>query len=277
MLRRLPMLACCAALSALVGCQSAPDPFAPSNNRDWSPDQAVVPTATFKRDTVTVRNVRYCKYFDTSTYVVDYNDRTYNLDKIRGVDFLMVPFPVAPALAHTMLSFEFVDDAGESDHLVVSVETRKEQGERYSPIAGSTRQFELMYVVADERDAVQLRTNFRHDQVYLYRTVATPTAARKLFVDVLQRANKLAKEPEFYNTITNNCTTNIAAHINRLQPDRVLYDWRILLPGYSDRKAYESGLLATKLPFEQAQAAAKISAKAQLAAGRDDFSERIRR
>jgi hypothetical protein len=262
---------------AWSGCQSAPDPFAPSNNRNWSPDQAVVPTAKFKGDAVTVQNVRYCKYFDTSTYVVDYNDRTYDLNQIRGVDFLMVPFPVAPALAHTMLSFEFENDSGERDHVVVSVETRKEVGERYSPLAGSARQFELIYVVADERDAVQLRTNFRNDQVYLYRTVATPKSARKLFVDVMQRANKLAKEPEFYDTITNNCTTNIAAHINRLQPDRVLYDWRILLPGYSDRKAYEAGLLATQLPFEQAQANAKITAKAQLAAGRDDFSERIRR
>lgn len=267
------LVACC----ALVGCRSVEKVAAPSNYRNWSADQAVLPTAEIYGDRVIVRNVRYCKYLDPDTYVVDYYDKEFRLSDIKSVDFFMVPFPVTPSLAHTMLSFEFANSQGSSEHLAVSVEIRKEEGEVYLPWKGVARQYELMYVVADERDVVELRAVHRGDDVYMYPTTATPEQARELFVDVMQRTNELAARPEFYDTITNNCTTNIVRHINDIKPDRLAYDWRVLLPGYSDQLAYEQGLIQRNGTFEETRQRANISAKARQVAGQQDFSELIRR
>jgi hypothetical protein len=175
-----------------------------------------------------------------------------------------------------MLSFGVANDDGGLDQLVASVEIRREEGEKYAAWKGSARQYELMYVLADEQDAIDLRVNHRGEDVYLYRTTATPEQARDLLVDLLRRANKLAQEPEFYDTLTNNCTINIVRHINRLYPDRVAYDYRVLLPGHSDRLAYDLGLIERHGTFEETKARAHISDFAQRFHGDGAFSRRIR-
>lgn len=275
---------CClqAALLALavavsIGCRSAEKVISPSNFRDWTPEQALLATADVQGSQVTIHNVRNCQYFAADTYLVDYYDKSFDLASVRGVDFLMVPFESMPAVAHTMLSFEIARPDGKSDHLAVSVEVRKEKHETYNPVKGSARQFELMYVVADERDVIRQRTNYRHENVYLYRTTATPEVARLLLADVLGRVNQLAKKPEFYDTLTNNCTTNIVRHIDRVRPNRVAYDVRLLLPGYSDEIAYNQGLIVPNGTFEQTRQRAYINPLAEQFADRDDFSELIRR
>jgi hypothetical protein len=188
----------------------------------------------------------------------------------------MVPFESMPAVAHTLLSFEIARPDGKSDRLAVSVEVRKEKHETYNPVKGSARQYELMYVVADERDVIRQRTNYRHENVYLYRTTATPETARLLLADILGRVNDLAKKPEFYDTITNNCTTNIVRHIDRVRPNRITYDVRMLLPGYSDQLAFNQGLLVPYGNFEQTRQHAYINPLAERYADRQDFSELIR-
>ena len=188
-------------------------------------------------------------------------------------DFIVVPFKDAPNLAHTMLSFGFDD----GHYLAVSVEVRLEEGESYSPVKGALRQYEIMYVVADERDLIQLRTQHRKADVYVYRTRATPDQARSLLMDMMQRVNQLAEKPEFYNTFTNNCTTNIVLHINHLRPGRVPYDIRVLLPGQSDRLAYDLGLLDTKVSFEETKLAARVNNLAEIHRDHPDFSQLIRR
>jgi hypothetical protein len=252
-----------------MGCQT----IHPSNYRDWSADQAVPAQAEFSGDQVTVRNVRNCRYLATDTYVLDYEDRTYDLADVESADFIVVPFPGLPFLAHTMLSFGFADGR----HLAASVEIRREVGESFAPWKGSMRQYELMYVLGDERDLIDLRTTYRSDDVYLYRTTATPEQARSLLVDVLQRANDLAKKPEYYDTLANNCTTNIARHVNRLDPDRVPYSVFVMLPGLSDRYAYQSGLLEQHGSFEETKRRANISHVARNHAHSQDFSQAIRR
>ncbi len=189
----------------------------------------------------------------------------------------MIPFKDAPRLAHTMLSFEFRPPDGPPQYLACSIEIRKEKGEKYAALKGSARQYELMYVLADERDVVELRTNYRGEDVYRYHTIATPDQARVLLVDVLARANELASRPEFYNTFTNNCTTNLVRHINRIQPNRLVYDYHVLLPGYSDQLAYDEGLIQRHGTFEETKAAAYLNPKALAAAGQEDFSALIRR
>jgi len=259
------------ALLPLFGCRLVGE--RPSALRDWSPDQAVLPYAETSGDVVHVHNVRDCTYVSEDAYVLNYYDKAYDLNTLRSVDFIMVPFRNIPSIAHTMLSFGFDD----GDYLAVSVEIRREKGEEYQFLSGILDQYELIYVLGSERDLVKLRTNYRGDEVYVYRARATPEQARKLFLDVIQRVNKLAAEPEFYNTLTNNCTTNIARHINDLAPGKIPLDFRVLLPGYSDKLAYDLGLLDTSLPFPEARRRANVSELARRHPDSRDFSAVIRR
>ena len=251
-----------------AGCNS----LGPSNDRIWSADQAVLPTCDQSGDQMTVRNIRNLHYLNADEFVVDHYDKTFDLQDLESVDYVVCPFNVTSSLAHTMLSFGF---AG-GEYLGVSVEIRKEKGESFSPWKGSLQQYEIMYVVADERDLIQLRTNHRDEQVYLYPVKASPPQLRALFLDVMRRANKLAVEPEFYDTLTNNCTTNIARHVNKVAPGRIPFSWGVLLPGYSDRLAFNLGLLETPLPFEATRAAAHINDDAERWADSPIFSRKIR-
>ncbi len=253
-----------------------PDLFkwlAPSNDRDWVPDQAVLPRAEFHGNQVTVHHIRNCEYRADDDYDVHHYDKTFDLDRLTSVDFIVVPFNDIPGIAHTMLSFGFDD----RDYLGLSIEIRRERGQSYNPIKGFFRQYELMYVLADERDLILRRTLHHLSDVYVYRSSATPEQCRELLLDVLGRVNQLYDEPEFYNTLTNNCTTNIRNHINRLAPDRVPYDYRVLLPAHSDRLAFELGLLESRGSFEETRAAAKVNYHTYLHASSPEFSRKIRR
>ncbi len=245
----------------------------PRNDRDWNTDQIILPEISFNGDEVTIKNIRNFKYLTTSDYTPAYYDRTFDLKKIKSVDFMVEPFSTNPGAAHTLLSFGFEDGS----YVAVSVEIRKEKGETFSALSGMFRQYELMYVVADERDVIKLRSNYRRDQVFLYPIKTSVENIRSLFVDMLKRAQKLRNYPEFYNTLTSTCTTNIVSHVNKLIPDRVPFDYRILMPGYSDKYAYELGLINTDLSFEKARAKFKINEKAEKYAESAEFSKMIRR
>jgi hypothetical protein len=244
----------------------------PSNDRDWVNEQKVLASAEFDGDLVHVKNVRNAQFFSYRDCLVDHYDKTYDLAKIKSVDFVMIPFADNRAIAHTLLSFGF--EGG--DYVGVSVEVRLEKGESYSAAVGLLGQFELMYVVADERDLLPVRPEFRHVDVLLYPTKATPEQARALFVDVMKRVNQLHGQPEFYDTLRNNCTTNIVRHINTLAPNRIPYDYRVLLPGYSDELAYELGLIDNTLPFAEVRRRAVISDRILQFKNDAHFSQRIR-
>jgi hypothetical protein len=245
----------------------------PSNNRDWIPEQARLAEAESHGSEVRIHNIRDCRWRAPNDYSISYFDNAFDLRKLRSVDFIVVPFNATPSLGHTMLSFGFEGD----DYLAVSVEIRKERGEIFNPIAGFFQQYELMYVVASERDVIQRRINYDLSEVYLYRSTATPTQARELFVDVMRRVDKLAKEPEFYDTLTNNCTTNIRNHVNHLKPNEVPYDYRVLLPGYSDKLAYDLGLIEHQGSYEETRLRARVNYQAYLHRDDADFSRAIRR
>ncbi len=256
------------------------DAISPSNFRDWAPDQAVLATSKTRRGRVTIHNVRFCKHLGPGEYVPDYYDKTFDLDRVRAVDFITMPFSAIPGLAHTLVSFELAPETplAEPEHLAISVEVRKEKGEEsFNPVLGAMRQYEIMYVIADERDVLAEQTNINREDVFVYRTVASPEAAQEMLADMLLRANELAQKPEFYDLFQNNCTTNIAQHVNRIRPNRISYDLGVLLPGYSDRKAYSEGLLAGEGSFEDIKARSNITRRAQLADGSKDFSNAIRR
>ncbi len=245
----------------------------PSNTRDWSPDQAVLPTAEFEGDTVHVRNVRNTVYRTVDDYTVRHEDRSYDLGTLESVWFMVEPI-ASPGIAHTLVSFGFADGR----YLAISVEIRKERGEAFHPVKGLLRQYELMYVVADEADVIRLRTDFRRDTVYLYPVRTTPERMRQMLVGMLARANTLADQPEFYNTLTSTCTTNLVRHVNEVAPRRV-NPWspKVLLPAYADELAHTLGLLDTELPIVEARQRHRIDEIARSLPDTADFSAGIRR
>lgn len=242
----------------------------PSNNRDWQPDLAILPYAEVDSDRVTIHNIRNCNYRNETDFTVRHYDKTFDLRKLRSVDFYVVYWG-SPMIAHTMLSFGF--EGG--DYVCFSIETRKEKGEAYSAIKGFFRQFELTYVIGDERDLVRLRTNFRGEQVYLYRLTTDLAVARLVFLDYLKQVNRLRDQPEWYNALTSNCTTNIRGH-TKPYAKKARFDWRILLNGRIDEMAYERKTLNQSLPFLQLKARSLINARAKAADQDAAFSARIR-
>ncbi len=270
------VLALCALLG-FTGCQKLKvaglqDRFTPSNDRDWRPEVATIPFAQLNGPQYSLKNIRNCRYVTEEDYVVDYYDRQILIDQIQSVDFIVVPFKNAPKLAHTMMSFGLDDGS----YLAVSVEVRKERGEKFNPLLGTGRKFELIYVLSDERDVIRLRTKHRNSDVYVYPTVANPSQAQELFADVISRINKLAVEPEFYNSISNNCTTNLAGHVNEVSPDKINYGWKVLLPGLSAEYAYELGLLDNRIPFVDLTAVALVNDLAEANFEDPQFSQKIR-
>ena len=255
-------------LSQLVG------KLKPSNERQWVPEMATLPyvIANPGSSAMTIKNVRNSKYVTADDYIVQHYDRTIDLSDIQSADYIVAPFNGAAALAHTMVSFGLSDGS----FLVVSVEVRKEQGEKYSALQGLGRKFELMYIVGDEKDLIRIRTGHKDTAVYVYPTVAKPIHAQALFVDIMTRVNKLAVEPEFYNTLTNNCTTNLKTHVNRIADGRLKYDWRVLLPAHSAKYAYDLGLLDNSIPFNDLQSLALVNDLADRYYDAPDFSHKIR-
>lgn len=242
----------------------------PSAERDWSPDQAVLARASIAGDAVTIEDVRNFSYHSATDYDARYETRRYDLSQLDSLWFAVERFGDAPAIAHTFLSFGFGDE-----YVAISVEIRKERGETYSPLKGMLRRYELMYVIGDERDVIGLRTNYRRDPVYLYPARATPQQMRQIFVQMLARANRLAREPEFYNTLTNNCTSNIVRHVNVIAPT-IPFSYRALMPAYSDSLAYDLGLIPNERPLGEVRAAYRIDARAQRHGIGPDFSRAIR-
>jgi hypothetical protein len=244
----------------------------PSNDRDWHADQARVATADIGGDAVTIHNVRNATYRSPTDFDLRWETRRYDLSRLASVWFVVEPFADWRGPAHTFLSFGFDD----GEYIAISVEIRKERDETFSPLRGLLRQYEIAYVIGDERDLIGLRANHRKDDVFLYPIRATHDQMRALFVSMLERANRIAAEPEFYNTLSNTCTSNIVDHIESIAPGRVPWSYKTLLPAYADDLAYDLGLIDTDLPRETYRAAHRINALAAAAADTDDFSTRIR-
>lgn len=246
--------------------------LSPSNDRNWSIDQAILPYAEFNDDEITIRNIRNFEYRSTTDFDPGYYDETFHLSELKGAYYVVEPFGESVGAAHTLLSFEFNNDR----FVAVSVEVRKEQNETFSALKGLFKKYELMYVIADERDVIKLRSNHRNDPVYVYPVQADIKKIRHLFTDILIRANKLHDEPEFYNTVWNNCTTNIARHVNTVTPKKVKWNLTLLLPAQSDHYAYDLGLIDNTLPFSELRQKYLINDRAIEFADDPDFSRKIR-
>ena len=245
----------------------------PSNDREWNKDQTVLPHADVNGNEVIIHNIRNFTYASTTSYTEAYYDKTFDVNKLKRVWYIVEPFSGIPGSAHTFLSFECEDN----QFVAVSVEIRKEKGESFHPVKGLFNQYELMYVWGDEKDLVKLRSNYRKDKVYVYPIKTTEEKARALFTDMIARTNDLKDNPEFYNTITNTCTTNIVKHVNEVTPKKIqMINKSVLFPESSDELAYSLGMIDTELSFEDARKRFYINDRAEKYAEDKDFSVMIR-
>jgi hypothetical protein len=242
----------------------------PSNTRDWLPDVARPAEAHFDGSRVTVQNVRNFHYRTETDYDEIWETRTYDLDRLRGVD-LFLSFWGPTLIAHTIVSWEFED----TPPLAISIETRKEKGEAYSAILGFFRQFEVYYVVADERDVVGVRTNHRGEHVRLYRVRMPVEAAREVLVNYLEEVDRLAHRPRWYNALTHNCTTTIRMHLQNVGLARAL-NWRLFANGYLDELMYERGTIDNSMPLAELRERSDVTERAKAAGTAPDFWRRIR-
>lgn len=245
----------------------------PSHDREWKPEYRVLPSVAISGDKVTVHNIRNFSYQPDGT-IKDprYYDRTFDLSKLASAWYGISHFHDY-GLAHTFLSFGFND----GHYLVISVEARQEVGESYDPLKGLLRNYELIYVLGDERDIIGLRTHIRRERVYLYELKISMDTARRVLTDMLTIARDIHEHARFYNTLTDNCTTNIVDQARNLSGFRKLLNYhRILLPGYSDALAYDLGLIRTDLPLPELR---RLSLLDPGACALDDpeFSAKIRR
>lgn len=245
----------------------------PSLNRDWTADQAILPSVTFSETEVAVRNVRDFSYESVDVYTPRYLDQTYRLQDIQSLYFVIEPFSSFDGPAHTMLSFGFSGGT----YVTISPEIRKERGESFSPLDGILNTYEMAYVIGTERDLIGLRANHRKDEVYLYPIKATPEQIRAIFLSATRRADKLSREPEFYNTLWNNCATSVRAHANAIREEKIPWSIELLLPSHADRIAFDRGLIDTKMSLEDARPYYQINAQAADAKESQNFSALIRK
>ncbi len=245
----------------------------PSNQRTWQQDVEKLAYAEIDSPWVNVHNIRNFSYRSEFDYQPAYYDKPFNLDELQGVDLFAV-YWMGPAISHIILSFDF----GNDQHLAVSIEARKETGEGYSTLNGFFRQYELIYVVADERDLIGLRTHYRQDppeQVYRYRLHVPIENVRRLFLEYIKQINELNQNPAFYNTLTENCSSSVWL-MSRVNTDHVPFSWKILLSGYVPEYLYESGKLDTSQSFAELQQMGYVNPKVEQMAIDETFSRRIR-
>jgi hypothetical protein len=244
----------------------------PSNDREWAADCDRLAWADIKGDQLTLHNVRNFDYHTDTDFTPRWEDRSYDLKRLRTADLMLVHWG-SDAIAHAMISFDFDD----GQYLNISIETRKEKGESYSAIQGFFRQYELVYIFADERDALRVRTRYRqpHEDIYVYRTTVTPEHARAALLSYLDSANELKIHPEWYNALTTNCATSVLPHA-RAAGSKGQMSFDILLSGHAARQAYRNGMIDTSLPYEELRRRSRINDVANTLDRDPDFSNKIR-
>jgi len=231
-----------------------------------------MPRAFIEGDHVRMTGVRNFDYRSRNDFTVHYEEREVDLSHLAGLDFFVSYWSEGP-VAHTFVSFIF-DNASP---LSISIETRPEVGRGFEPIASMFKQFELIYVVGEERDLVGVRAIHRQEAVYLYQLNTSRDDARRLLLVYLARINELADRPEFYNLLSNSCTINIIRYANAAGRQG-RFDIRHLFNGLIDSYLYYSGRVDTTLPFDELRRRSLINENAQAADGtpEPEFSQHIR-
>ena len=247
----------------------------PMNERNWVNDNAQLTRVAIDGNTAHLTNVRDFHWRTTSDYDERWVERTVRIDQVSKIWLILEYFePDKPQIAHTFLSFEFED----GQRLACSIEVRREQGERFHPLKGLGRNFELMYVWATEADAIGVRARCRTRSIthLLEGNVLREESKPALFRSYLNRTNALAEKPEWYNTITNTCTTNLVQHINDIYPGRVPMGLAWLLPGLSPEMMERENLIHIEENLTTTMERSRIDERALSWDEESDFGDWVR-
>lgn len=247
----------------------------PSNDRSWVNDNERNATIEFDGNIAKITNLRDFNWRTSKDFDKRWINEDYDLREVEAIWLTLEYFdPKLRQMAHTILSFEFKDGR----RLACSIEVRREKGERYHPVRGLFREYELIYVWAKESDVIGVRTRCRKNSVtHLFKAVVLGAGnERRMLESYLRRTNDLVASPEWYNTLTNTCTTNIVRHVNEVYPGRVPRAISILMPGLSPKLLERANLIKMSGTLDETLAASVIDAKAKAWDGESDFGDAIR-
>ena len=244
----------------------------PRHNRDWRPEQSKLSSAQIKGDNVLINNIRNCSYRSEHDLDLHYYDKSFDLNKLETVDLIVQPFKKMSLIAHIFLSFGF--EGG--DYISVSIEARRKNKTSFSFFGGFFRMFEIIYIIADEKDIMRLRPLHHKDNVYIYPLKIKKVKIKKIFLDILKRINGIEKKSEFYNTLTNSCVTNIFKHIKEAGETEIPRSWKFFVPSKLDKLLYDIKLIKTKLPFDAFKEKHRINDRAEKYQDEADYSAKIR-
>ncbi|XBD34791.1 DUF4105 domain-containing protein [Acinetobacter thermotolerans] len=203
-------------------------------DREWNPEVSRILRYEQQGDLVTLHNVRNFNWRPDGSYVERWENRSFDLNKITGVN-VITSYWMGPHIAHTLVSFDFADQKP----LTFSIEIRKEKDEGFSAIGGFFRKYELSLVAADERDIIYTRTNTRGEQVYFFPVNMSQAQAKALFQEYLAKADDLAQQPKWYNTLTSNCTTLVFDMVQTVSQKPLPTDYRLIASGYLPNYMYD--------------------------------------
>ena len=244
----------------------------PKHNRDWRPEQSKLSSAQVNGDKVLIKNIRNCSYRSSEDLDLHYYDKSFDLNKLKSVDLIIQPFKKMSFIAHVFLSFGF--EGGE--YVSVSIEARRKNKKGFSFFGGFFRMFEIIYIIADEKDIMRLRPLHHKDNVYIYPLKIKKSKIKKIFLDITKRINGIKDKSEFYNTLTNSCVTNIFEHIKGAGETDIPRSWKFFFPSKLDKLLYDIKLIKTKLPFDVFKENHRINDRAEKYQDEADYSAKIR-
>lgn len=214
---------------------------------------------------VSIDNVRHFKWQSRKRANASYVFQTYYLDRLDSLDLIVVPWRGSRWFAHTMLSFGF----GPERRVVISVEARRERGEKFSVLAGAYKQLDLYYQISSERDALTFRALDPDAQLVVYPVKASPEFIRGLFVDLARRAQTLLDAPEFYRPFGGEtCATELFDHLGSKGV--------ALFPARAGALLHALGRMDTGLDFRAAGERFSLAHKVREFAEHPEFSKKIR-
>lgn len=248
--------------------------FEPASNLgDWDLNWAVMPSVTIKGNKIEVKNIRDFQYRSENDFTPHYYDKTFNLNDLDSLYYVLSYWDGNKAVAHSILSFGFKG----GNYLCVSVETRLKKGQPQTGIGGLYNQYGLLYVLADEKDVLRLRTNFRKEEVYMYKVNADKKTIKPLFVAIMQKIDKLNTQPQFYNTVKHNCLTSLLTDLRNARDEKMSFDYRYIFNGYSDELFYEKGAFVNQdIPFDKFKEIHHINQYIKDSDNIDIYSQEIR-